>query len=162
MERYFALIKNKLVEGIIVADNDFLNHIKDKYDYIIDVTVEERPHPGDSYYPETHKFISNTLKLNEIHVNDMGEHLTNGTEEEIEPFKISKHLVSYKDGIITIDCKQYPALGFLDSLHKVLVEKHNTTTIFTTSKSGPSHGKHGITWEDAELLYEKLKGLKVQ
>lgn len=161
MEKYLALIKNKLVISVIVANEEFINVIKSKYDYIIDVTNQKRPEIGDSYYPSTGEFISNNLAVNDIPLDGIEEHLTAGTEEGFEPFKLSKYMVSYSDGIITVGCKQYPALGFLDSLHKVLVEKQHTTTIFTSADEGPSHGKYDITWEDARILHEALKKVKL-
>ena len=40
-------------------------------------------------------------------------------------------------------------MGLLDTLHKLLVEKQKTTTYFTSLKTGPTHGKFDITWQDA-------------
>jgi hypothetical protein len=160
MEKHFALIKNNIVEQIIVADVDFINHVKEKYDLVIDVT-DSRPAVGDSYYPDTKTFISNNQTLHEIPVDLNAEHLHQGTEDGFEPFEMSKYSVSYKDEIITIGCKQYSALGMLDTLHKLLIEKQHTTTYFTSLEKGPTHGKFDVTWDDAKKLYDLLVKVKL-
>lgn len=160
MEKYFALINNNLIEAIIVADDDFIKHIKDKYDIILDVT-NNRPHLGDSYYPETKMFISNSNNSPEISVDLSAEHLQKGTESGFEPFNLSKYSVKYENGMVIIGCKHYPAAGFMDALHKVLIEKENTVHCFQTLDDGPAHGKFGITWDDAQKLYDALSKVKI-
>lgn len=50
----FALIKDGIVKNIIVAEQDFLPHIQDQYDYIIDVSeMAHYPGPGWSYDGQT-------------------------------------------------------------------------------------------------------------
>lgn len=163
LTKYFALIKKGLVETVVVADSNFISQVKTKYDHIIDVTNDiKRPVPGDSYYPDTEAFISNYEDTHFIPVISNSEHLKNGTEEGFEPFEISKYSVSYKDGVITIGCKSYSAIGMLDTLHKLLIEKHKTTTYFTALKDGPTHGKFAVTWNDAKNIYERLKKVRLQ
>lgn len=159
MEKYFALIKNNIVESVVIGTDEFLSHIKDKYDHVIDVTESDRPSTGDSYYKDTEEFISNAGHTHHIPVDLDEDHLKQGTEDGFEPFKISKYSVSYKDGFIYIGCKKYSAAGFLDVLHKGLIEKQQTIGVFT-STNGPSHGKFGITWEDAQKLYDALIKVK--
>lgn len=160
MEKHFALIKDGVVEGVIVATDDFLQHINNKYDFIIDVSDIKRPSAGDSYYSDTKTFVCNTSDSHQIPVDLSAEHLHQGTRDGFEPFQISKYSVSYKDGTITIGCKQYSAIGMLDTLHKLIVDKQQTTTYFTALKDGPTHGKFGITWEDAKKIYEALNRVK--
>lgn len=162
MTKYFALIKKGLVETIVVANEDFISQIKSKYDFVIDVTNEERPNIGDSYYSDTKNFISNYRENHTIPILTNVDHLKNGTEEGFGPFEISKYSVSYKEGIIKIGCKTYSAIGMLDTLHKLLIEKCKTTTLFTSLEEGPTHGKFGITWNDAKIIYEQLKKVRLQ
>lgn len=159
MEKYFALIKNNIVESVVVGTDDFISHMDGKYDHIIDVTEGDRPSTGDSYYKDTEEFISNAGHTHHIPVDLEAEHLQKGTEDGFEPFTISKYSVSYKDGFIHIGCKKYSAPGLLDALHKGLVEKQQTVGIFT-SENGPAHGKFGITWDDAQKLYDALIKVK--
>lgn len=160
MDKYFALIKSRIVKGIIIADDDFILLIQDDYDLIIDVTNIERPAVGDSYYSETNEFIKNDVSATNIPFDEDAEHLKGGTEDGFEPFNLSKYSVSYSDGIIKIGCKSYSAPGFLDSLHKVLINDHSTTSCFTIEDGVPSHGKFSITWDDAKLLYDALSKVK--
>jgi hypothetical protein len=159
MEKYFALIKKHMVESIIVANDAFAKELLSKYDYVVDVT-KQRPTVGDSYYPETDSFISNTTDFHHIPVDLEAEHLQKGTEDSFEPFKLSKYSVSYENGVVTIGCKQYSAPGLLDSLHKVLIEDHSTVAYFNTMGPNPGHGKFDITWEDAQALYDALIKVK--
>lgn len=159
--KYYALIQNNIVQSIIIADDSFLKHIENKYQYIIDVT-DNKPTVGDSYYNKTNKFIPNNTDKNEISVDLNLKHLKNGTETEFKPFTLSKYSVRYEDGFVIIGCKKYSAAGLLDALHKVLIEKHHTTSHFTTFDDGPAHGKFGITWDDAKLLYDALNKVKLQ
>jgi hypothetical protein len=163
MEKHFALIKNNIVEHVIVATDDFLSHLMKKYDLdlIIDVTGDSRPTAGDSYYPDTKTFIANHTVVHTIPVNLNAEHLHQGTEDGFQPFEMSQYSASYKDGMVTIGCKQYSAIGMLDTLHKLLVDNQRTTTYFTALKEGPAHGKFGITWDDAKKLHEALKKVKL-
>lgn len=161
MERYYALIKNHIIESVVVANDDFLSHIKDKYDYIIDVT-DNRPNIGDSYYPATEEFISNTEKNHIIDVDTNLEHLQLGEDDGFAPFTLSKYSVKYNKGLVTIGCKQYNAAGLLDALHRGLEEhERGTVSCFMTHDDGPSHGKFGITWDDAHKLYEALRKVKL-
>jgi hypothetical protein len=160
MEKHYALVKNNLVEAVIVGTDDFIEHIKNKYDFIIDVSKDPRPTTGDSYYPDTGTFVANHLVEHQIPVDMSADHLHNGTNSGFESFKISKYLVSYKDGVITIGCKKYSAPGILDTLHRLLIEKQRTTTYFTTLESGFTHGKFDITFEDAQKIYDALKKVK--
>ena len=160
MERYFALIKNNLVDHVVVGDDMFLSHIQSQYDAVVDVTNINRPTTGDSYYPDTQTFVSNTVTLNNIPVDMSASYLQQGTEEGFTSFQISKYNVSYSNGIVTIGCKQYSAPGLLDALYKVLQEKQSTVSIFTTLDDGPTHGKFGITWSDAQKLYDALIKVK--
>ena len=160
MEKHFALIKDSIVEAIIVADDNFVINLATKYDHIIDVSVESRPTAGDSYYADTKTFVPNHMSTHKIPVDLSGKHLHSGTEDGFEPFEISKYSVSYKDGIITIGCKEYSGVGILDTLHKLLIDKKQTTTYFTALKHGPTHGKFDITWDDAKKIYEALKKVR--
>lgn len=161
MEKYFALIKDGLVKEVIVASDDFIPLIQDQYDHIIDVTGKSRPSVGDSYYSNTEEFIQNNLDTIVLPVIDEdADYLNEGTEDGFEPFQISKYSVSYKDGFIQIGCKKYSAPGFLEALHKTLVEKEEAIECFNTV-DGPAHGKFGITWEDAQKLYDALRKVKL-
>lgn len=160
MEKYFALIKNNLVDSIIVADESFLTIIQSKYDAVVDVT-DNRPNVGDSYYPDVNEFISNLEIINEIDPElYLEDALPNGTEDGFEPFKLSKYSVSYKDGMVQIGCKYYSAQGLLHVLHKLLIEEEQTTHCFTAADDGPAHGKFGVTWDDAQQLYDVLIKVK--
>jgi hypothetical protein len=163
MEKHFALIKNNIVEHVVIATEDFLPHLMKKYnlDTIVDVTASERPTAGDSYYPDTKTFISNHSTIHEIPADLGAKYLHEGTEDGFEPFEMSKYSVSYKDGMVTIGCKQYSGIGMLDTLHKLLVEKQKTTTYFTALETGPTHGKFDVTWDDAKKLHEALKKVKL-
>lgn len=156
MEKYFALIKNNIVEGVVVGNDAFLSQIQDVYSDVVDVTDRPRPAAGDSYYKDTDSFISNTVHMNHIPVDMSADHLLTGTEEGFEPFQLSQYSVKYENGVITIGCKKYSAPGLLDALHKVLIEDHQTTSHFTQLEDGPTHGKFGITWDDAQKLYDAL------
>lgn len=159
MEKHFALVNKNIVKAVIVADDAFLPSIKSDYDCIIDVTYRGRPSTGDSYYPNVDQFISDAQNTYTIPVDLKAEHLRLGTENGFESFMISKYLVKYEDGMIHIGCKKYSAPGFLDALHHVLVEKQLTISIFTTV-NGPAHGRFGISWEDAQKLYDALIKVK--
>lgn len=161
MEKHFALIKNGIVEKVIVATYDFLPHLMEKYGLDLIVEVNDlRPTAGDSYYIDTKTFVANHLSTHQIPVDLSAVHLHEGTQDGFEPFEISKYSVSYKDGMITIGCKKYTAIGMLDTLHKLLIEKKQTTTYFTALKEGPTHGKFLITWGDAQKIYEALRKVK--
>ena len=160
MEKHFALIKNGIVEGVIVATDNFVGSIVAKYDLIVDVNDSTRPSTGDSYYSDMKTFVANHLVEHEVPVDMSASHLHNGTESGFAPFQISKYSVSYEAGTITIGCKKYSAPGILDTLHKLLIEKQQTTTYFTALKHGPTHGKFDITWEDAQKLYDALRKVK--
>ena len=160
MEKHYALIKNSLVEAVIVGTDDFLQHIKDKYDLIVDVSEGSRPATGDSYYHDTNTFVANHLTDHQIPVDLSADHLHTGTESGFKPFQISKYSVSYEDGVIIIGCKKYSAVGMLDTLHKLLIDKQQTTTYFTALKNGPTHGRFGITWDDAQKLYDALRKVR--
>lgn len=161
MEKHFALIKNGIVEKVIVATNDFARSIVAEYDFIIDVSDGQRPSTGDSYYVDTKTFVSNHHTVHHIPFDPNAEHLRQGTEDGFAPFEMSKYSVSYKDGMVTIGCKQYSAIGMLDTLHKLLVEKKHTTTLFTSLEKGPTHGKFDVTWDDAKKLHEALKKVRL-
>lgn len=160
MEKHFALIKNNIVEYTVVATDEFAIQLAKKYDLVIEVG-DNRPTTGDSYYPDTKTFVSNHQTVHHIPFDPSAEHLHNGTEDGFEPFEMSKYSVSYKDGMVTIGCKQYSAIGMLDTLHKLLVEKKHTTTLFTSLEKGPTHGKFDVTWDDAKKLHEALKKVKL-
>jgi hypothetical protein len=163
MEKHFALIKNNIVEHVIVATEDFLPHLMKKYglDLIIDVTGDNRPTAGDSYYPDTKTFVANHMTAHNIPADITAEYLHQGTEDGFEPFELSQYSVSYKNGMVTIGCKQYSVMGVMDTLHRMLVEKQQTTTYFTSLKEGLAHGKFSITWDDARKLHEALKKVKL-
>lgn len=147
MEKYFALIKNDLVQHIIVADDDFLKHIKKDYDHIVDVTNTDRPQPGDSYYPKTESFIANHIELTDISDEP-------APELNFEPFHISKYHVSHQDGYIIIGCKKYSAAGFIKEVKKIAERTEDTTSTFVARPEGPAHGKFGVTWADVQKIYE--------
>ena len=161
MEKHFALIKNGIVESVTVATNEFAVSVSSKYDFVIDVSEGQRPTVGDSYYPDTKTFVSNHHTVHHIPFDPNAEHLHQGTEDGFAPFEMSKYSVSYKDGMVTIGCKQYSAVGMLDTLHKLLVEKQHTTTLFTSLEKGPTHGKFDVTWDDAKKLHEALKKVRL-
>lgn len=160
MEKYFALINNSLVVSVAVGDDSFLSHIDGKYDLVVDVTNRDRPMPGDSYYSNIDSFISNSIETIHIPVDLSAAHLNSGTEKGFEPFNISKYSVRYDKGTIQIGCKKYSAPGFMDALHKILIEKETTVHCFDTSK-GPTHGKFEVTWDDVKKLYEALKKVRL-
>lgn len=153
---YYALIKNKLVETVIVADESFVNHIKDKYDYVVEVS-EPRPSTGDSYYPETQNFVSNHDTVHYIHSNIK----SGGTEETFKPVKLSNYVMSHEGGMIKIGCKLYSPQGLFEAVDKLLHQDESHPFCFTTNDIGPSHGKFQVTWEDTKLVYETLKRLKL-
>lgn len=154
---YYALIKNKLVETIIVADESFLEHIKDKYEHIVPVDEDNRPSPGDSYYSETSYFISNRDHIHELE----SDIYTNGTEETFEPVKLSQYMMTYENGMIRIGCKLYTPKGLLDAVDKLLYKDESHPFCFTTNDIGPSHGKFQVTWEDTQKVHDTLKRLKL-
>lgn len=159
---YYALIKDNLVKSVIVAESSFLPQIESEYDYIIDVTsIESRPSVEDSYYPDTGAFISNIINTPPALPVDFNLPCFDGTDEGFESFTISKYLVKFEDGMIHIGCKAYPAAGFLYALYKVLEEDTSTTSCFSIISGNPAHGKFEITWDDAELLYQTLKKVKL-
>lgn len=160
MEKYLALINQNLVETVVVGDDSFVEHAKEKYEFVIDVTEGARPNAGDSYYPDVNKFIPNHVAKSIIDVDMSKPHLKQGTEEGFEPFNLSKYSVKYANGIITIGCKQYSAPAILDVLHDLIVNKVQTTHLFTALEEGPTHGKFGITWKDAQMLYDALIKVK--
>lgn len=161
MSKLFALVKNSLVVSVVVAKEDALEHLQGTCDLVVDVTKGHRPEPGESYYSDTKTFVSNSRTHHHIHADKTAPHLNQGTEDGFEPFKLSQHTVSYAEGVITIGCKSYSALGFMDALHKVLIEKNSTVGVFSTAK-GPAHGKFGITWDDAQALYDALSKVRLQ
>jgi hypothetical protein len=154
--RYFAIVKNNIVESVIVSEEAL--HIEGAE--LIEVSEDKRPGPGDSYYAESNTFVANDTTLNLIEATPP-EHLLTGTDEGFPPFRISKYEVSYESGIVTIGCKKYSARGLLDALHKVLDKDHTVTSHFEVRDEGPAHGKFGITWDDAEQLYAALKKVKL-
>lgn len=158
--KYYALIKDQIVEGVIIGEDSFISILADQYDSIVDVTDRSRPSPGDSYYLDVDTFISNTAQVTDIPVDLQDSHLQQGLSDGFDPFQISQYTVSYADGVITIGCKSYPAIGILDTLYKLLIEKQQTTTYFTSSPEGPAHGKFGITWDDAQKIYDALIQVK--
>lgn len=160
MQKYLALINNNLVEHVVVGDDNFIEHIKNQYDTIVDVTNRQRPSQGDSYYPQTKQFISNSTNFNIIDV-DLPDRLKQGTNEGFEPFQLSKYSVTYSNRIVTIGCKQYSATALLDALDKVLISDEAVSHCFITGDAGPAHGKFGITWEDAQKLYDALIKVKL-
>lgn len=150
--KYFALINNNLVNKVIVADDSFIEEVISQWDIVLDVT-DRRPNPGDSYYPDTDEFISNNTDVHYISSDvQIGD---------FEPFTLSKYSVSKEDDMIKIGCKLYSASGIYDVLHALLIEKVTTTELFTSEETGPTHGKFGITWEDAQTLYDVLCGAKL-
>jgi hypothetical protein len=159
MERHFALVKNFLVEAIVVGDDAFVDHIKDQYQYVVEV-FDDRPSPGHSYYPDTNQFVDNSIEALVIAPDPDILSLYNGTNDGFETWSMSKYSCSYADGVVTIGCKKYSAQGLLVVLHNLLVERSKTTSHFTSYDSGPSHGKFGVTWEDATTLYNLLKEVK--
>jgi len=161
MDRYYALVDNSIVVGVVVADESFAAQLSTEHSAVIDVTDSSRPTPGDSYYPDVGAFVSNTQQVTDIPVDLEADHINGGSDDGFEPFNLSHYSVSYSAGVVTIGCKLYPAAGLLDTLHKLLVEKQQTTTFFTSSPEGPMHGKFGITWDDAQALYDKLSKVKV-
>lgn len=152
----YALIKNNLVDSVIISMPENLTQIETQYDMIIDVTNREQPNPGDSYYADSDEFISNIAPVTEIPIDLTADYLNQGIDLGFEPFNISKYTVSYADSVVTIGCKTYPAIGILDTLHKLIVEKQPVSTYFISTPEGPSHGQFGITWDDAQLLYDAL------
>jgi hypothetical protein len=61
METLYALVKNNVVIGVIVADVNFIVYIQeqspDQCDLYVNVTdLENRPHIGDVYDLETQTF----------------------------------------------------------------------------------------------------------
>lgn len=151
-----------MVEAIVVADKEFLEHISDKYDEVLNLTDVKHPTTGDSYYSETKMFVSNTITgHHDIKYDLNAPHLRGGKNETFEQFKISKYTVKHENRTVYIGCKSYPAAGLMDTLHKLLIEKYKVTTYFLATKDGPSHGKFGVSWEDAEKIYKALKGIKL-
>ena len=161
MEKYFALIKNNLIESVIVASDDFVQTIKGDWDHVVDVTNTVRPSVGDSYYSDTGAFVSNSVDVNHIPADLSAKHLKEGTQEGFEPFQLSKYSVKYEDGMVVIGCKRYSLAGFIDSLHKFVIEKQKTSKHFTTLNGNPCHGKFDITWEDMQKLYDVLIKVKI-
>lgn len=162
MSKYFALIKNRLVQGIIVADDVFRDTIKNDYDVILDVTNVARPAVGDSYYPATEEFVSNLATEVNIPVDHSLDYLNEGTADGFETFATSKYTVQYQDGFITIGCKKYSAPGVLVALHEFLNEDPEVSGCFTIESGNPAHGKYEITWEDAQMIYDALKKVRFQ
>lgn len=150
MTKYFAVIKNHLVDSIIVADEEFLKHIKDNYHHIVDVTNMVRPKPGDTYYPKTNSFVDNHIEIIEI------PSLNPTPELTFEPFQLSKYSVHHENGYIIIGCKKYSSAGFIDALKKIAEEKVDVTSHFSTLYNGPGHGKFNITWDDVQKLYDVI------
>lgn len=148
MSKYFALIKNAIVEHVIVADDDFLVHVEKDYDEIIDVTNIQRPQPGDSYYPKTNNFVANHIDVNDIDADQPAPVLN------FEPFQISKYQVKHEDGYIVIGCKRYSAAGFIKEVTKIAERTADETSTFVARKDGPAHGKFGVTWADVQKIYE--------
>lgn len=157
MEKYYALINNKLVSSIIIATDDFINNIQNQYDAVVDVTNRERPSIGDSYYLDTDIFVPNNLSFIQFPVDLEQEHLNTGTEDGFAPMQLSGHDVSYSDGVVTMGCKELDAATLLDALHKLLIEERQVVNGFTASEAGPGFGKFNITWEEAQTLYDALK-----
>lgn len=154
---YYALIKNQLVETVVVADESFVDHIKDKYDFVVEVDENNRPSPGDSYYPEMKNFVSNKDTVHHIH----SEIKTDGTEETFLPVKLSKYIMTHENEMIRIGCKLYSPKGLFEAADQALHQDESHPFCFTTNDIGPSHGKFQITWEDTKLIYETLKRLKL-
>lgn len=161
MEKYYALIKKNIVKHIIVADESFLPHIENDYDYIIDVTNIKRPAVDDSYVPASNSFLSNHRGLIPLPFNTDDSHLNQGTEEGFEDFSIKQYTIKYQDGFVMFGCKKFPAKGLLDVLHKLIIHKHDEAACFTAEESGPTDGKFSITWEEAHQIYNKLKRVKL-
>lgn len=162
MEKYYALINTNLVEAVIVIDsnnNEFISSLESQYNHVIDVTSNTpRPSYGDSYYSDTNTFVSNTTSVVYINDNNIQGHIEIDLSEGFEPFELSEYTVSYEaeTDMIVIGCKKYSAPGFIDALNKVMIENEHTFDCFTSLDEGPAHGKFGITWDDAQLLYDNL------
>lgn len=154
---YYALIKKNIVDSVIIADDYFIDNIKNQYDYIIKVEENDRPSPGDSFYPETQVFISNN---NAVHHLD-SDLKSEGVEKTFEPVKLSKYTMTHENGMVRIGCKLYSPKGLLEAADKVLNKDESHTFCFTTNDAGPSHGKFQITWDDTRLIYATLKRLKL-
>lgn len=154
---YYALIKNKLVETVIVADESFVEHIKDNYDYVVEVNEHNRPSSGDSYYPENANFVSNSDTIHHIESNVN----TGGTEDTFSPVKLSQYVMSHENGMIRIGCKLYSAKGLFETVDKLLNQDESHPFCFTSNDIGPSHGKFQVTWADTERIYDTLKRLKL-
>ena len=150
MEKYFALIKNSLVQHVIVADDDFLKHVEKDYDYVVDVTNQTRPNPGDSYYAKTGSFVQNDTEIIEIPSSEPTPELN------FEPFQLSKYTVHHENGYIIIGCKKYSAAGFIEALKKIATQTEDTTSHFSTLYNGPAHGKFGISWADVKKLHDVI------
>jgi hypothetical protein len=45
----FALIRNGIVENVIVAESDFMDHIRGQWDQVVEVNVDEKPGVGWIY-----------------------------------------------------------------------------------------------------------------
>lgn len=154
---YIALIKNNLVDAITEGDAAFLSYAATQYDGAIDVTdTDPRPQPGDSYYARVGAFVSNAAIYTPLNNLELASLLAQGTLDGFAPFNLSSYSVSYADGIVTIGCKQYGARGLLQALYEVLQEHKTDVADFTTNDDGPAHGKFGITWDDAQMLYDAL------
>lgn len=164
MEKYFALIKNNIVKSVAVGDDDFLAHIQSQYDFVVDVTNRDRPTIEDSYYPDSDSFVSNAVaQIVDVPTDIDAEHLNQGTDDGFEPFRISKYVVKYDNGIVQIGCKKYPAAVLLDALYKALVEEQEGTLYcFNTAGEKPVHGKFDISWEDAQKIYDALSKVKIE
>lgn len=160
-ELYLALVRNNMVRTIAVGDAEFVAYAESRYDYVIDVTNHTpRPVQGDSYYPETGQFISNTQTETPLTCAELDPAIPEGTAESFAPFPLSQYSVSFADHVVTVGCRRYGAKGLLQALYEVLVENETTVEAFHTMSTGPAHGKYGITWDDATLLYNALTSLQ--
>lgn len=156
---YYALVRYDMVRTVAVGDADFATYAATKYDYVIDVTdMDPRPVQGDSYYGG--KFVSNTeteLSLDDL---ELDPAIPEGLAVTFAPFQLSKYAVSFADGVVTIGCKHYGAKGLLQVLYALLVESAPVIDSFHVMDTGPAHGRYGITWDDANLLYTALTSLQ--
>lgn len=77
----------------------------------------------------------------------------------VEPFSLSKHKVTLKDGKVQVGCQEFDLRYLLAGLKSLIEFDAKEYNGFTATRSGVTYQSDKVSWADAELLYSKLKGL---
>ena len=163
----FALVKNSIVENIIVADKNFATAISAQYDYVLDTShYNPTPHIGDSYDSIYDIFFGNSQQIiGQPKFIPVTPSLLNGSQPTLSPFSVKDNntgvtfAVKVNGKNVNVGCLTFYAPWLTQVLFNIVNGVDNGQGGVTKTANGAQCDGFEVSTSNLNLMISQLQTL---